>query len=222
MVKMATFKDRDDWLNARGKRIGGSDAASVIGRNPWMSNVQLWRIKTWREKQKDISDLPVVKYGTEAEKHIRGIYALNNPQYKVIYKPDNIWINDSMPWAHASLDGWIEEKGSSRKGILEIKTSNIASSLTASKWRDYEGKDRLPDNYFCQILHYLMVTEYDFAELTALLKDTRGEKEFQYFKTYHIERSEVEEDIEYLKKAEEEFWRCVVEDREPSLLLPEI
>ena len=219
---MSTFKDRDDWLNARGKRIGGSDAASVIGKNPWMSNVKLWRIKTWREKQEDISDLPVVKYGTEAEKYIRGIYTLDHPQYKVNYKPDNIWFNDLMPWAHASLDGWLDEKDSKRKGILEIKTSNIASGLMASKWKDFNGKDRLPDGYFCQCLHYLMVTEFDFVELIALLKDMRGEREFQYFKVYHIERSEVEEDIEYLRKAEEDFWRYVMEDREPNLILPEI
>ena len=223
MVRMTTFKEREDWLNARGKRIGGSDAASVLGMNPWRSNVQLWRIKTWREPQEDISDNPLVKYGTDAEKHIRGIYALDHPEYKVTYKGDNLWLNDEMPYAHASLDGWLEEKETGRKGILEIKTSTIASGTAAGKWKDIiSGEDRLPTPYYCQCLHYLMVTEFEFVELVALLKDTRGEKMREYFKTYHIERHEVEDDIKFLKEAEENFWECVTQDREPNLILPGI
>lgn len=37
-----------------------------------------------------------------------------------------------------------------------------------------------------------------------------------------IERNEVEEDIEYIKKQEETFWQQVETDRKPPLILPEI
>ncbi|MBP0974830.1 MAG: YqaJ viral recombinase family protein, partial [Oscillospiraceae bacterium] len=40
-------KDRLEWLAMRQKvGIGGSDAGTVLGLNPWCSNVQLWRFKT--------------------------------------------------------------------------------------------------------------------------------------------------------------------------------
>lgn len=217
MVKMATFKDRDDWLNARGKRIGGSDAASVIGRNPWMSNVQLWRIKTWREKQKDISDNPAVKFGTKTEPLLRKLFALDHPGFKVEYKENNMYVNDEMPYAHYSADGWMTDK-QGRFGLLEIKTSTISSQAQRDKWQP----KTMPSNYYSQLIHGFMVTGAEFAYLRAYLRYDFDGEFWAHVKEYTIERKDVLEDIEYLRKAEEEFWRCVVEDREPNLLLPEI
>ena len=71
MVSMEIMKNRAEWLQKRTSYIGGSDAAAVIGRNPWMSNTELWEIKTGRRQQTDISDKPYVKYGIAAEDHIR-------------------------------------------------------------------------------------------------------------------------------------------------------
>ena len=68
MVEKKVFASREEWLQARNNRIGGSDAAAIIGLNPYMSNVDLWEIKTGRRQQEDISEKPCVKYGTEAEK----------------------------------------------------------------------------------------------------------------------------------------------------------
>lgn len=206
------MESREDWLHHRG-RIGGSDAASVIGMNPWRSNQELWRIKTGREKPEDISDKPYVRYGNEAEPHIRAMFALDHPEMRVMYEPNNLFVNSSCPFAHASLDGWTED-ADRRRGVLEIKTTTISSRLAAEKWRD-----RIPDNYYCQILHYLMVTESDYADLRAHLKIAPGYAEDR---EYHIERSECEDDIAYLTEAEQKFWSAVESDTEPPLLLPEI
>lgn len=81
---------------------------------------------------------------------------------------------------------------------------------------------RIPDNYYVQLLHYFMVTGFDFAVLKAQLKsDFRGEIYLQT-KHYKIERAEVQDDIEYLAKAEARFWEHVRTDREPALILPNI
>lgn len=60
---------REQWLEERKKGIGGSDSAAVLGLNPYMTNVDLWQIKTGRKQQENVSQKPFVKYGTEAEKH---------------------------------------------------------------------------------------------------------------------------------------------------------
>ena len=90
-------------------------------------------------------------------------------------------------------------------------------ACNGEKWHD-----RIPDNYYCQILHYLAVTEYEFAVLKARLKsEWKGEliiKEKHYF----IERSEVEEDIKMLVEAERRFWECVESGHRPDLILPAI
>lgn len=215
MIEMKILKSHEEWLNSR-KRIGGSDAAAVVGLNPWMDNQRLWRIKTGRETQEDISDKPCVKYGTEAEKYIRALFALDYPQYKVDYVENNLWLNSEYPFAHASLDGELTDCNG-RKGILEIKTTEIMGAAQRHKW-----DNGIPDNYYCQILHYLMVSEFEFAVLHAQMKYQRDADCTTVRKTYHIERSEVLDDIEYLREKEAAFWEMVVNDREPNLLLPTI
>lgn len=41
MVQMIRLKSHEEWLNHR-ERIGGSDAAAIVGMNPYKSNVELW------------------------------------------------------------------------------------------------------------------------------------------------------------------------------------
>lgn len=216
MVEMIQLKDRAEWLEARKNRIGGSDAACIVGMNPYRSNVELWEIKTGQVEAEDISDKPYVKYGSEAEQHLRELFKLDFPQYKVSYVEDNMWLNSKYPFAHASLDGWLEdEKG--RRGVLEIKTTNILQSMQREKWNN-----RIPDNYYIQVLHYLMVTEFDFAVLKAQLKYDYDGDIFLTTKHYLIEREEVQEDIDFLEKAERKFFECIKEDRKPNLVLPVI
>lgn len=216
MVETIILKNRAEWLENRKGRIGGSEAACIVGMNPYRSNVELWEIKTGQVEAEDISDKPYVKYGSEAEQHLRELFKLDFPQYKVSYVEDNMWLNSDYPFAHASLDGWLEDE-QGRKGILEIKTTNILQSMQKEKW-----KNRIPDNYYIQVLHYLMVTEFDFAVLKAQLKYDYDGDIMLITKHYKIERDEVRDDIEYLQKAEKNFYSAIKEKRRPSLVLPAI
>lgn len=220
MVTMKTFASREEWLAARTSYIGGSDVASILGLSPWMSNVDLWEIKTGRKKQKDISETPIVKYGTEAEKHLRALFALDYPQYEVLYEENNMWHNDKYPDFHYSADGWLVEKETERKGIWECKTGVVNSyKQFLDKWGD-DKDPRIPQNYFCQILFGLLVTEFDFVCLTAQIKF--GFTEEKKTIERHIERSEVEDDLKYIAEKGMEFAQMIKEDKRPSLLLPEI
>ena len=215
MIEMKILKDRNEWLKNRTK-IGGSDASAVVGLNPYLDNVTLWEIKTGKRQQEDISDKPYVQYGTQAEMHLRGLFRLDFPQYIVEYVENNMFLNDEYPWAHASLDGWLTDQDG-RKGILEIKTTEILQSMQKEKWNH-----QIPDNYYIQILHYLMVTGFDFAVLKAQLKTVFNGVPYLQTKHYFIERSEVEEDIQYLANEEKKFWKQDQERKEPALILPEI
>lgn len=216
MLEKKILNDRSEWLTAR-TRIGGSDASAIVGMNPYRTNVELWKIKTGRMEAEDISEKPYVRYGIEAEPHLRELFRLDHPEYTVSYEENNLFTNDKYPFAHASLDGWLTEQETGRTGILEIKTTNILQSMQKEKW-----KDRIPDNYYIQLLHYLMVTEYDFAVLKAQLKYEFNSDIYLQVRHYRIERSDVAEDIRYLEEAERRFWASVQEHRMPALILPEI
>ena len=216
MVSMKSFKNRQDWLEARQGRIGGSDAAAILGMNPYKTNVQLWEEKTGRRQSEDISEKPYVKYGIEAEEPLRQLFRLDFPEYQVMYKEGNMWLNDDIPWGHASLDGWLMDQDG-RQGIWECKTTEIMRSGQNDLW-----KGRIPDNYYIQLLHYFLVTGFDFAVLKGQLKfDIDGELWLQT-KHYKIERSEVQEDIGFLKEKEFEFWQRIKQDKPPALILPSI
>lgn len=216
MLEMKILSGHAEWLKVRSHYIGGSDASAVLGLNPYKTNLELWQEKTGLVQPEDISDKPYVKYGHEAEPLLRDLFAIDFPEYQVGYEDNNIWFNDAYPFAHASLDGWLTDQDG-RKGVLEIKTTNILQSMQKEKWNH-----RIPDNYYIQVLHYLMVTGFDFAILKAQLKFDFGGDIRLHTKHYKIERSEVREDIDYLMQKEADFWECVKNSKKTALLLPEI
>ena len=214
-IKRIKFDSFDSWLNAR-HGIGGSDASAVLGLSPYKTNVDLYLEKIGQRIPADISGEDYVRYGHDAEPLLRSLFTLDHPEYQVEYFGDNMIRNEKYPWAHASLDGELTDQDG-RKGILEIKTTNILQGMQREKW-----KDQIPDNYYIQVLHYLLVTEYEFVELRAQLKSVWQSQIRSETKDYHIERSEAEEDIEILRQAEEDFWQNVVKRQQPNLILPEI
>ena len=213
-VGMIQLTSREEWLNKRTSFVGGSEAAALVGKNPYMSNIDLWQIKTGQQAKADIDDKEYVIYGRNAEEHLRALFALDYPQYEVKYVDNNMWLNDRYPFAHASLDGWLIEKETGRKGILEIKTTNILQSMQKEKW-----DHRIPDNYYCQCLWYMGVTEFDFAILKAQLKYDYAGDVFLTTKHYHMDRAEVQEDIDYLMQRGESFAEYVRARKEPPLVI---
>lgn len=216
-ISIIQLNSREEWLKHRRNYIGGSEASCIVGMNPYTTNVELWEIKTGRRKAEDISNKPCVIYGTNAEKYLRELFALDFPQYEVNYIENNSILNDKYPFAAASLDGWLIEKETGRKGILEIKTSNIINSAMYKKW-----DNQIPDNYYIQLLHYFIVTEFDFAILKAQLKYDYNNDIYLKTKHYKIERAEVLDDINYLLEKEQSFIKCLESNTEPSLILPTI
>lgn len=209
---------REEWLEERKKGIGGSDAAVILGLNPYKNNIRLWEEKTGKVQAEDISDKPYVKYGTQAEDLLRELFKLDFPQYKVSHDENTIIKHPKYPFLFASLDGQLVDKETGELGILEIKTTNILQSMQKEKW-----KEKIPDNYFCQVLHYLNVTGYSFAILKAQLKyDFDGDIKLET-RHYKINRNDFEEDIKELEKAEIEFWTKYVEKNvQPPLELPNL
>lgn len=211
----------EKWLEKRKRGIGGSDASSVIGANPWKSNQELWEEKTGRRVPDDIGDKPAVKYGKESEKPLRELFALDFPQFEVSYDEFGMIANiPDCPWLFATLDGELTEIGTKKKGVLEIKTTTIRTAASWVQW-----KDQVPQHYYIQVLHQLLATGYDFAILKAQLKDEREdlpENMKLYVRHYRINAFDVKRDMNKLFEAEKRFWWCVEHDERPPLKLPEI
>lgn len=217
-INAAPITTEEQWLKARLSGIGASEASAVIGCNPYMSNTDLWQLKTGRKQAADISDKSCVQYGHAAEAPIRELFALDYPQYEVSYGGAFDMVhNPQYPWLFATLDGRLVEKETGRRGILEIKTTEILRSMAREKWRD-----GVPQNYYVQLLHQLLATGFDFAVLHAQLKRVWDGEITTTRRTYFVERADVLDDLDFLLAEEIKFWDFVQRDEMPPLKLPSI
>lgn len=209
---------RAGWLKDRQSGIGGSDASAVIGCNPWRTNQELYDIKTGQAAAPDISDAEAVRYGQAAEAPLRELFALDYPRYEVAHAEYEIHRHPEYPFLLGTFDGILTDKETGERGILEIKTTTITKSMLWEKW-----DDKVPQNYFVQVLHYLLVSGFSFAVLCAQLKTEWGGEVRKTIRHYEFRRADHEADIEYLKKSEIDFWQENVLKRvRPALILPEI
>lgn len=208
---------RPDWLKARQRGIGGSDAGAVLGVNKYKSNVELWEEKTGRTTPEDISDKPAVIFGKTAEPLIRDLFRLDHPEFKVDYHEFWIYRNPGAPYIFATLDGELTAEDG-RRGILEIKTCTIQHGR--KQWEEWEGG--VPQSYYVQLLHQLLATGWDFALLRAYIRYYRDGVFKASVREYMIWRQEVEEDLIFLSEKEREFWHDVESNTMPALILPEI
>lgn len=211
----------EEWNEYRKTHIGGSDASVILGVNPWKTPTALYDEKTGLVKPKDLSGNKAVEYGRAAEEHITALYALEHPEYEVELMKDGVYVNDFMM---ASLDATLKEKATGRNGFLEIKTGELRRTADFAKW-----KDRIPDYYYTQVLHYFLTKkEFDFGIVYARLKEWFYDQErAEYYPIikempYKFERAECLNDMEILYKAEYKYNQYLVERKRPPLRLPEI
>lgn len=214
---LADPKTREEWLQCRRQGIGGSDAGCIVGANPWKSARQLWKEKTGVDKPDDISDKPAVKFGKEAEQHLRALFLLTYPEFSCEYHEFRMYANDRLPFIFATLDGELTD-ADGRRGILEIKTTTIQQ---AKQW--FEWDDCIPQHYYIQILHQMIACEWaEFVVLFAHIRYHKGDEVRATLRTYRIERSEVLPDLAALEEQEIEFYKQWQTGTEPPYTLPEI
>ena len=192
LMTSADAADRAAWRRLRGLGIGGSDAASIVGVSPWKSLYQLWLEKTGQAAEQDLSDNEAVHFGTVLEEVVAREFSARTGK-KV--QRHGMLQSLAYPFLLANVDRLAvgEDAG------LECKT---ASAWSRKEW---EG-DKLPDAYYVQCQHYMMVTGLSRWYIAALI----GGNHFEW-KT--VERNE--DDIEALFAAEHVFWVKNVESRVP-------
>lgn len=206
------YENREEWLAHR-MRIGGSEIAAVIGQSPFMSNVELWELKTGKRKPKDLSENENVKYGVRLEGALRGLFQAEHPEMQVEYYPYDILYQDDIPYIGCTLDGELTETDTGKKGILEIKTSQMVSKVAGLKW---DGQ--VPMNYYCQCLAQLIATGWDFVCLYAQLKRLDGDSAIRL---YRFDREDCQADMGWIKSEAERFWHDnIIGGNKPATILP--
>lgn len=203
-MKRIICKDMQHWRQMRSPGIGGSDAGAIIGMSKWSSIDDVFNVKTGLKKSPDISNNDAVIYGNKAETLLRELFKLDFPEFEVYHNNLEILIDDEYDFLRASVDGEIL-KSPHGLGVLEIKTSTPRDNEAWAEW-----ENRIPDSYYCQVLHYLMITKYEFAIVDAhLIHKSYSDSFLPWAETrrYMFTRNELADEIAYLREEEIRFWQ---------------
>jgi len=211
MTKYIEYDNREDWLANRFKSIGASEVASAIGLSPWMTQAELWEIKTGRKQPRDLSHVSRVVFGQNAEGLIRDLYILEHPEFKIDYHPYRVYFQEETPFLTATLDGELTRIEDGVKGVYEGKTAEVGKKIQWEEW-----KNKIPDNYYIQLCQQLWCVgeEYRFSILNAKLKKLNGDSELR---SYEFNRDDMEEDIHLIVREAKRFWEYVQNDKRPPL-----
>jgi putative phage-type endonuclease len=132
-----------DWLNWRKKVIGASDAPVIMGENRWKS------------KQFLMDEKMGLKAGFQGNAATREGHRLEGEARRLLERKYSVKISPTivqdaeLPFVAASLDGVTE--GHSQ--VFEIKCGAKSYELAI--------KNEIPNYYFGQLQHILMVTQLD-------------------------------------------------------------
>ena len=206
------YPNREEWLKGRKQSIGASEAAMAIGLSAFKSPLELWKEKTGRKEPDDLSGDERVGYGTQAEEHIRALFALQKKAvYDVEYHAYRVFIADNAPFMTCTLDGELVDKATGERGIWECKTAWITSRQDLNEWRE-----RIPDKYYIQVLYQMAVTGRKYAVLTAQLIFMDGNSEIRH---YEINADDCRDDMDYIVREVKEFWQYVENDKTPPTMI---
>lgn len=195
ILAVTTDMPYEDWLELRKRGIGGSDASVVCGVSRYKSPVELWMEKTDQLHPQEAGE--AAYWGTQLEAMVRAEFT-KRTGIKVEHK-GVLLQSEKHPFMLANLDGTCEHPDYGTC-IFEAKT---ASAYKAGEW-----DDAIPDEYMCQIQHYMAVTGYKAAYIAVLIGGNT-------FRWKLVERDE--ELIAMLIELETDFWDHVQTNTPPAM-----
>lgn len=182
--------DRQEWLEWRRKGIGGSDAAAIVGLNPWKSPIEVYFEKIGKLPEQEQNE--AMYWGTVLENIVASEFSIRTG--KKVRRRNAMLQHPQYAFMIANID---RELVGEKVG-LECKT---VSEYSKDDWKG----DMVPEHYILQCQHYMAVTGYQGWWIAALI----GGNRFVY---KYIERDE--DIISCLIQIESEFWH-MVENRTP-------
>ncbi|MGL6108088.1 YqaJ viral recombinase family protein [Romboutsia sp.] len=197
--------ERSVWLNIRKSGIGGSDAASVLGLNPYKSSVSIFLEKVdyihnagYQGEEPEATKDEKVSYRMELGKKLEEFVAreFTLKTGKKVRNVNGVLKNEKYPFAIANIDRAVVGE----KAFLECKVTN---SFSKKVW-----EVGVPIHYQIQVNHYMAVTGATHCYVAALV----GNEELVI---HRIDRDE--EVINEIMKLEAMFWdKCVLGDNIPA------
>lgn len=214
----STANDREAWLDERRNSIGASEAATVLGLNPFETRLELFLKKTGMAPE--TASTEAMELGHKLEPVIDELYQSETGRSTRNLGPFTIQRNAQFPWMHATLDRLINPcEGREMPGDLQCKS--VGSHMRRS-WEDDYGERCSPLYVQVQVQHELAVTKMEWGSIAAMfggkyfvddcgIPIVIGADEF-----WHCDVERNDDFIELLIEKCSEFMDCVHADIPPE------
>lgn len=190
------MSSRIEWLKWRKNGIGSSDAPVIMGVSPHKTILKLYDEKIDSEVNEDQSNNYIKNRGNEIEPKLRSyLECMLNEELKATRVQDS-----QFSFLRASLDG----RNVSGKVIAEFKL------VGKEFWTD-----RVPDKYYPQVMHELMVSGAEICYYVPYLYDAENPNVFDPTRVKVITVRPDKDYFGVLLAEEIKFWDCVVSKRPP-------
>ena len=209
-----TVDKSDEWLKQRKTGIGGSEVSIILNLNQYKTPYQLFMEKKGNAIE-HITNAAIEK-GNRLEQPLIDVFYALHPDYIPIDTKHISLKSKEYAFMNANLDGaFLDENG--EKVILEIKTTTIQNKKMLDEWGYWDKEqgiwvERVPDAYYCQVLHYMATTGIKHAVIYAMLDFSY--KNGQETRETVIHYDESIDDINYIIDEEKKFWKRL-EDNDP-------
>jgi putative phage-type endonuclease len=187
---------RARWLEERKSGIGGSDAASAVGCDPYRDQLTLWSEKCGLIEPEDLSANEAVEAGNALERAIGDWYGRKFGRQVSLGTPFQLLRSERHPWMFATLDATQVIDG--ERAVVQIKNTRFP----VDAW-----EDKLPIGYEIQLAHEMIVAGVTRGTLVAL---HGGQNLRAYDRELHPEFAET------LVDAERRFWEQVERGTPPA------
>lgn len=212
------------WLDARRGGISGSNAAAIMGVNPYESPYSLWCEKAGFTTRNEGTTTREQGWGHKLESVIADYFAqdtghefveLADPsvelppdaQCTIERYPDGVLLrNKARPWLTGSIDKLVrytDERGG--YGPLECKNVGIR---VRDAWLQQDGSLYPPPYVMCQAMHYQLVTGWPRMSIAVLVAGNEPGH-----CTVEPAKSALAEQLD----AADRFWQSLMDGEPPEL-----
>jgi putative phage-type endonuclease len=196
---IADSKDREKWLAERRKGVGASEAAAILGLDPYKGPIAVYADKVLGEEKPDTDAMWLGRTLEPAVvERVAKEIGLDATMSGVLYR------SAERPWQLATLDATLEGSLDGRlvRVPLEVK-------VTGGAWSDEKGA---PVHHVTQVQHQLQVVDDAPCAFLGALLIARPVR----FLWQRIERDDAFAQ-ELLNPEEERFWQRVLDGRPPTV-----
>lgn len=140
--------------------LGGTDMARLLGMSRFGGPMDVYMEK--RGMSAPLIETEPMKWGKILEEPVAQEYARKSG--RKVRRAAAFLRHPVYPQLFANLDRWSLKAGTPKR-VLECKTSSV---FTADDFGE-EFTDQVPDDYLVQVMHYMVVTDTETADLAVLI-----------------------------------------------------